>query len=391
MASVQTASPIYIDPSEVSGSHIDKRMQFPDPWPGGWWRLRDLVDYEITLSMSLVETAWLHKEDLLFNFYKMCSDGINKPDKGQPFAFVIPTTQRDLPTTLRFLKVIKFGGVEIHQAKQEFVADGKVFPAGSFVVLMAQPYRPYAQAILEKQEYPDMRQYPGGPPIPPYDNAGWTLPLQMGVTCEQIDRPFKTELEKLDAIPLPTVKPVPDSAKYIVLDSKKNAAFAVVFGLMKHKPVVYRSQGGITGDGFHACVGSFIIENSPQIQKDLPGLLEKWHLQAFHMDDISEIKKSALKRHRVALYQSWRSNMDEGWTRYVLDDMEIPFTTLHNQDFKGEKKKKVDLRAKFDVIVFADESAEIIKTGKRAAGSGGRYRRSSTDHEQRQRTGLQRV
>jgi len=172
------------------------------------------------------------------------------------------------------------------------------------------------------------------------------------------------------------VNPVPDSAKYIILDSKKNAAYAVVFGLMKHKPVVYRSQGGINGDGFHTCVGSFIIENSPQIQKDLPGLLEKWHLQAFHMDDISEIKKSALKRHRVALYQSWRSNMDEGWTRYVLDDMEIPFTTLHNQDFKGKKKKPVDLRAKFDVIVFADESPEIIKTGQRAAG--GRYRRYST-------------
>ncbi len=378
MASVQTASPVYIDPSEVSASYIDKRMQFPDPWPGGWWRLRDLVDYELTLSMSLVETAWLHKEDLLYNFYQMCSDAIEKPGKGQPFAFVIPKDQRDYPTAMRFLKVIQFGGVEIHQAKEEFVADGKVYPAGSFVVMMAQPYRPFAQALLEKQEYPDLRQYPGGPPVPPYDNAGWTLPLQMGVTCDQIDRPFKAELEKLEG-PLRKIlsNPIPETAKYVVLDSKKNAAYSVVFGLMKHKPVVYRSQAGINGDGFHACVGSFIIENSPKIQQELTGLLEKWNLQGYPLDDISEIKKSPLKRHRVALYQSWRSNMDEGWTRYVLDDLQIPFTSLHNQDFKGEKKKKVDLRSKFDVIVFADESPEVIKTGQRAPGSG-RYRGSPT-------------
>ncbi len=109
------------------------------------------------------------------------------------------------PTTLRMLEILKMGGVEIHQANQEFIADGKVFPAGSFVVLLSQPYRPYTQALLEKQVYPDMRQYPGGPPVPPYDNAGWTLPLQMGVRCEQIDRSFKTELTKLDSIPVPTI------------------------------------------------------------------------------------------------------------------------------------------------------------------------------------------
>jgi hypothetical protein len=364
MASVQTATPIYIEPNEISSSYVEKRLQFPDPWPGGWWRLRDLVEYELTLSKSLVKTAHLYKEDLLFNFYQMCRDGIEVQKPDQPFAFVIPPTQRDYPTTLRMLEILKMGGVEIHQSDKEFIADGKVFPAGSFVVLLAQPYRPYTQALLEKQVYPDMRQYPGGPPVPPYDNAGWTLPLQMGVTCEQIDRTFKTDLTKLDAIPYPTVSAPSETATYVVLDSKKNAAYSVVFSLLKDKPKIFRSTQGVNGDGFHACVGSFIIENTPQVKKALPALLDKWHLEAHGISDISEIKKNELKRHRVALYQSWRSNMDEGWTRYVLDDLDIPFTTLHNKDFKGEKNKKVDLRAKFDVIVFADESADIIKSGK---------------------------
>jgi hypothetical protein len=373
MASVKVATPIYIDPIEIPKSYTEKRIQFPDPWPGGWWRLRDLVDYELTLSMSLIKTAYMHKEDLLFNFYKMCKDAIEIQKEGQPYAFIISKNQRDYPTTLRMLEILKLGGVEIHQAKSEFTADSKVYPAGSFVVLMSQPYRPYAQSLLEKQVYPDMRQYPGGPPIPPYDNAGWTLPLQMGVVSAQIDRSFKADLEKLENIPYPETAAPKTSSKYVVLDSKKNASYSTVFSLLKYKPEIYRSKSGISGDDFHACFGSFIIENTPQVQKALPALQEKWHLNAYGLDDISDIKKSPLKKHRVGLYQSWQSNMDEGWTRYVLDDLEIPFTTLHNKDFKGTKKKKVDLNSKYDVIVFASESADIIKLGKPSPGS--RYAR----------------
>ena len=377
MASVRTATPIYIDPTELPQSYTEKRMQFPDPWPGGWWKLRNIVDYELTLSLSLVKTAHLHKEDLLFNFYKMCRDAIDVRQEGQPFAFIISPQQRDYPTTLRMLEILKMGGIEIHQAQEKFIADGKVFPAGSFVVLMSQSYRPYAQALLEKQVYPDMRQYPGGPPTPPYDNAGWTLPLQMGVNCVQIDRSFNTDLDKLETIPYPSAKSVSPESKYIVLDSKANASYALVFSLLKHSPAIYRSQQGINGEDFHACVGSFIIENTPAVQAALPALLEKWHTQAYILNDISNITKDPLKRHRVGLFQSWRSNMDEGWTRYVLDDLQIPYTTLHNQDFKGTKKKKVDLRQKFDVIVFASESADIIKTGKPSPTS--RYARYYTE------------
>jgi len=366
MASVRGASPIYIDPTEIPKSYTEKRMQFPDPWPGGWWRLRDIVEYELTLSLSLVETACLHKEDLLFNFYKMCKDGIEVQKEGEPFAFVIPKKQVDYPTTLRMLKILKFGGIKIHQAKEDFIADGKFYPAGSFVVLMSQPYRPYAQALLEKQKYPDMRQYPGGPPIPPYDNAGWTLPLQMGVRCDHIDHHFKANMEILDSIAFPEVISPDNAASYFVLDSHMNASYSVAFGLMKGNAEIYRSKDVIKQEELKAAPGSFIVKNSPDVMKLLPSLLEKWHMQVQTLDDISGIAKSRLTNHRVGLYQSWRSNMDEGWTRYVLDDLKIPFTTLHNKDFKGEKNKKVDLSKKFDVIVFASEGADIIKDGKRS-------------------------
>ncbi|MCD6517453.1 MAG: hypothetical protein J7L72_08575 [Candidatus Aminicenantes bacterium] len=377
MASVRVATPIYIDPTEIPDSYMEKRLQFPDPWMGGWWRLRDIVDYELTLSKSLVETAYIHKEDFLFNFYKMCRDEIEIREEGNPFAFVISKDQRDYPTTLRMLEILKLGGIEIHRAQKDFIADGKFFPAGSFVVLMSQPYRPYAQSLLEKQEYPDMRQYPGGPPEPPYDNAGWTLPLQMGVACEQIDTPFETELVRVDEIPDPEIQVPSEDAKYIVLDSKQNASYSVVFSLLKTSPNAYRSKEPVNGDGFHTCFGSFLIENTPQVQKELPALLEKWNVKAYPIGDISHIQKDPLTNPRIALYQSWKSNMDEGWTRYVLDDLEIPYTTIHNKDFKDKKDKPADLKDKFDVIVFASESPDIIKTGKPGAGS--RYSRYYTE------------
>jgi len=364
MASVRTASPLYIDPTEIEDSLVEKRIQFPDPWPGGWWRLRNLVDYELILSMSLVKTAYLHKEDFLFNFYKMCKDSIEKRPKGQPFAFIISKEQHDYPTALKMLDILKFGGIEIHQAKEEFTADGKVYPAGSFVVLMSQPYRPYAQALLEIQKYPDLREGAHGEPIPPYDNAGWTLPLQMGVACDPIEMPFETALEKLEKVPYPGITPPKENASYVILDSSKNASYSVVFPLVKEKAEVYRSKDSIKGNDFHACAGSFIIKNTPQVQKTLPGLLEKWHLTAYELNNVDNIAKTPLTRYRVGLYQSWSSSMDEGWTRFVFDDAGIPYTTLHNKDFKGTKQKKVDLRKNFDVIVFADESPEVIKEGK---------------------------
>ena len=364
MARIKVATPIHIDATEISGRGpgrmgdlSTKSLTYPDPWPGGWWGLGDIVEYELTTSLSLVETAFHHKEDFLYNSYQMGKDFIEMGQKGDPFAFIIPQEQADYPTTHRMLEILMFGNAEIHQAREDFVADGRAYPAGSFVVLMSQPYRPYIIAYLEERKYSDIH-------IAPQlrDNAAHTLPLQMGVSFYRIKNPFETKLDKLESIPYPTVT-TPAPLPYIVLDSRVNRSYSVVFSLLGEKAEVYRTKDVIKGKEFKAAAGSFIIKNTPQVQKVLPALLEKWHLTAHGIEDIADIPKASLKNPRVGIYQSWRSSMDEGWTRYVFDDFEIPFTTLHNKDFKASSRKKVDLKAKFDVIVFADEDPEIIKTG----------------------------
>jgi hypothetical protein len=372
-ASVRMATPISIEPSEIPTSFYDKRMDFVDPWPGGWWRLRDIVDYELVLSKSMIKTAGLHKEDLLFNFYQMYKNSIEKVDRGQPYAFVIPARQRDYPTMLKMLEVLKMGGVEIHQAKADFVAGGRFYNAGSFVVKMAQPYKTFAWALLEKQKYPDMRQYPGGPPQPPYDNAAWTLPLQMGVACDEVEEAFEAKLEKIDNVPYPKAPAKQGQDAYVVLNSQVNASYAVAFALLKDKAEMWRTSTKVSAKGFEIPAGSFIVKNTLEVKKALPALLDKHHLAVLDFDDVAAMPKAPLKSPRIGLFQSWRGNMDEGWTRYVFDDMGIPFKTLHNEDIKGTKDKKVDLRADYDVIVFADERANTIKGTRPGAtpGAGG--------------------
>jgi hypothetical protein len=367
MASVRVATPVYVEPNEIPQSYYQSGMDFIDPWRGGWWRQRDIVDYELTLSMSLVKTLFLHKEDFLLNFYRMYANSVEKTEKNQPYAYVIPPVQHDYPTTLKMIEIMMLGGIEVHQARQEFIAGGKVYPAGSFVVLLGQPYKPYAWALLERQKYPDLRQYPGGPPIPPYDNAGWTLPLQMGVTCDEVKAPFSTPLDELEPPLRPQpVPPIPE-ADYFVLDCRENDAYAAVFALFKEKADIRRSTETINLPGLEAAAGSFIVKNSPEVRKALPGLLEKWTLKPAALADLSAVPSAAIRAPRIGLYQSWRGNMDEGWTRYVFDSLGVPYTTMHNDAFKPGRKSKsktVDLRAAYDVIIFADESADIIKTGK---------------------------
>jgi hypothetical protein len=368
MASVRIASPIYIEPTEVPQSYVERRMHFIDPWPGGWWRLRDLVDYELTLTKSLVRTAALYKDDFLLNSYRAAKFSIETTEKDQPFAFVIPAEQRDMPTTRRMLGILMFGGIEIHKAEEPFHAGGRYYPAGSFVVLMAQPFKPYAKALLEKQRYPDLREYPGGPPIPPYDNAGWTLPLQMGVACDEIKTPFEARLTKLESAPA-NIPEVPDGPPYLLFDARSNASYAVIFGLLKKNVEVWRTAGSVVADGFEAAPGSFIVGNTPEIGKALSGLLEKWPIEPRALKSIDGLSKAAVKNPRIGVYRSWRSNMDEGWVRYIFDDMGVSYTTLRNSDFKAEKGKKVDFRASYDVIIFASENPDVIKSGRPGAGS----------------------
>ena len=145
----------------------------------------------------------------------------------------------------------------------------------------------------------------------------------------------------------------------------------MAIALLKDKAEVWRTKAKAAVKGHDLQAGSFIVKNSAAVKKALPALAEKLDLAVLDVDDVAALAKAPVKFPRIGLFQSWRGNMDEGWTRYVFDDMGIPFKTLHNADIKGTKEKKADLRADYDVIVFADENANTIKGTRPGAAPGG--------------------
>jgi hypothetical protein len=141
--------------------------------------------------------------------------------------------------------------------------------------------------------------------------------------------------------------------------------------LLKDGAEVWRTKARAALKGHDLQAGCFVVKNTDAVKKALPALAAKLNLAVLDVDDVSGLAKDPVKFPRIGLFQSWRGNMDEGWTRYVFDDLGIPFTTLHNADIKGTKDAKPDLRAAYDVIVFADENANTIKGVRPGQGAPG--------------------
>ncbi len=171
----------------------ESRWNFPVPYSKDTWTLGQQVDYGVTAALAGMSHVAKYGREWLFNFYRVHRDWTTSHAKA-PYAFVVPASQRDPFATYEMLDILKFGDVEIHKATAAFTAGGKQYDAGSWVIKTAQPYGAFAKTMLEKQNYPDLRLFPGGPPEPPYDVTGHTLWMLMGVTVDQIDKPFDAQL-----------------------------------------------------------------------------------------------------------------------------------------------------------------------------------------------------
>ena len=224
IASANLADPLY----NPAGAHRplgpqQARSNFPAPFDRGVWRLADIVEYGRIAVFAGLEQVAKYRIRWLENFYRVHRDWVSRNEP--PYAFVVPAGQRDPYETYQLLEILHTGEVEIHRARAPFAAGGQTWAAGSWVIPLAQPYGAFAKTMLERQVYPDLRYYPGGPPIPPYDVTGHTLGLLMGVDTHQIDEPFRADLELLEEIapPRTALPPRPDWA--YTLSPASNAAF----------------------------------------------------------------------------------------------------------------------------------------------------------------------
>ena len=178
-------------------------MNYPNPWTGGAWGLPDIVDYMDAGAMALLSNAAKNRRYWLENFYRINERAVNGWD-AWPAAWVIPADQDNETGLAYVLRILRMGDVEVYRASEAFEADGESMPLGTYVVPMNQPYASFAQTLLEVQQYPDLREYPGGPPRRPYDVTAHTLPLLMNVSAVAVEDLDPDVAAVLESVPIET-------------------------------------------------------------------------------------------------------------------------------------------------------------------------------------------
>jgi len=322
-ASVKLATPIKITPADITDNALgynprERSWNYLNPWMEGTWRLRDIIDYQSIAFESLLYQAAVRRSDMLRYFYEINKHNV---ERATPNAFVIPASQSDPGAAKKMLETLAFGDTEIERASEAFSADGKQFAAGTYVIHMQQPFSGWAKTLLERQDYPDLRLYPGGPPKRPYDVTAQTLPMQFGVDVVAVKDSFRAALKPASEYSFTLDHAVAGGG----MAATDVYSWKEVAKIWKASKAVYRDTA--TGDFFAS-----------------PGNGRK-----------------ELKAPRIALYMSYQASMDEGWTRWLFDDFGFASTTVHDADVQAG-----NLRARFDTIVIPDQAAQQIANGYRA-------------------------
>jgi len=306
--------------------------------------------------MAFLESAAKHREMYLMNRYRMARESIAKGETEAPYAYIVPMTQRDPNTAAKMLNIFIANGAEVHRATDSFEAENRSYPAGTYVVLMSQPYRPFLKDMLGPQVYPDRRQYEDGPPELPFDLTGWTLAYQMGVEAVEVTFAFDADLERVTEAKPPSAAP-PRSGDFYILDHAVNDSFRAVNSLLKQGFDVSWAREGFSVGGRSYPAGA-ILASGNGISRHILSLSEELSLQIDSATGSLPRDRLALEPLKLGLYQPWTADMDEGWTRWILDTWEFPYTTIHDAEVRSG-----NLEAAYDVILLTSISPESIIEG----------------------------
>ncbi|MGH7677143.1 MAG: peptidase, partial [Gemmatimonadaceae bacterium] len=273
-------------------------------------------------------------------------------------AYVIPANQRDFPSAIKFINALRETGITVHRATREFSVAGKSDPAGSFVIWTAQSFRPHVMDMFEPQVHPDVFPIPGGPPTPPYDNAGWTLAFQMGVEFDRVLDAFAltAAFERVTEwnLPMPAgrLAAVQGASGFVLSRQVANSYIATNRLLATGEDVRVLSDGGL------------YVRNRGPIRRTLDTLASSLGVVFQGTKTQPSASTPRLRSARVGLWDQYGGSMDAGWARWILEQFEFPFTRVFAQELDAG-----NLNAKYDALVFV--SGGIPTPGPRRGGGAG--------------------
>ena len=363
-ASVRIATPIYLPYGSIEGLGDE----IPDnslsnnnlyPFEEGWWRLRDIINYEKAATYAILNFSANHREEILWTFYNANKKSIEKGLNEKPFAYLIDlNSQHDPNSATELLKRLQIGGVEIYKAKKSFNIGNVNFSENTFIIPLSQPCRGFIKDLMEIQNYPDIRLYPDGPPKQPYDVTAWTLPLQMGVKVFELNEKREIPMEKIESIEFGTSK-IQGKGNYLVFERRYINSYRLVNLLLKNGVKIYTVKSSDK-----SLNGNFAVKNEKDAIEKIRNLSKNLGLEMSLTDKVADTNLVELKKKRIGIYQPWITSMDEGWTRLVLDSFYFDYKVLHNQDLK-DKKFINDI----DILILPSMGTDAIVEGRMFRGS----------------------
>lgn len=350
VASARMATPIEVSATDLTAggkglAEYRHQINFPNPWPGGTWRLRDIMDYKRISSDALLEACANYREVLLRGTVTMAMDAINSgtPDE----YYKIPLDQRDPPTAARLAHLIRENGAEVRFSPIE----------RTFYIPTQQPFAKFLAEMLEIQRYPKVKVTASGPIIPPYDITTWSLPLLMGVQVEKV----KLSSEQQKALRMIRETDWPEgsvdrpSAPVYAVTHETNNVTRLINEVLKRKGSISLARHSFEADGISYPPGTVLVEPLPE----LASLAKTYFLKLRGLSERPKISTDKLKSVRIGLYKPWLASMDEGWTRWLLEQYNFSYKNIHNADVKAGR-----LNEAYDVILIPDVSKEVILNGK---------------------------
>jgi hypothetical protein len=366
-ASARIATPLYIDSSQLQGGArgletYKEQMNFPNPWPGGWWTLRGVVERLKVSAWATLDLAARNRETVLWNAYLKASRQTERGAKGKPAAYAMTASQHDPLTLNKLVNALLAQGVEVLQSPKGFAApDGMTYPAGSFYVPLAQPKMGLARYLLGETHYMDNEhtRRQDGTPIRPYDMGQDVLAEFMGIRVDPLNEAVKGDFVKVAAPIAPAGRVAARAPFGYVMDGRLNDSFRAA-NLLWDKGVALRRVNAAGGD---LRPGDWIVPaGSETVVADAA---RKTGVEFTALKAAVTAGAHDAKRLRIGMYQRYRGgNMDEGWTRWLFEQWGFPFAQVYDAEIQ-----KGNLNAKYDVFIFADDSTGAI-TGEPGGGRG---------------------
>ena len=361
------------------------------------WHFRQSVEYSITADKAILDLASKHRKEFLFNIHRMGKNSIERglrdhwtihperiqaveekirldkaemtgsgrsrgypleyyellrePAHRDPRGYILPSTQPDFLTVQKFVNVLIKNGITVLKAICDFEVEGKSYPTGSYVIKTSQAFRPHILSMFEPQDYPDNIPCPGGPPVPTYDMAGWTLAYQMGVHFDRILDGFDGPFENIEGI----VEKQPgritksEGAVGYLLDHRINDAFIATNRLLRSKEEVYWLRQPLRINDRIFPPGTIYIPEKPSTEEILKRMSEELGLNFEGIPSKPTGELFQLRPIRIGLWDRYGGSMDSGWVRWLFEQFEFPFEVVYPQTLDAG-----DLAKKYDVLVFVN-------------------------------------